>query len=76
MFCVSSIDALIAYYDLFKARKAEGAHTLRIATIFTITDNEEDKDANGGIPDENLDIDGNAPINVHSRDKLDEYIAD
>ena len=76
MFCVSSIDALIAYYDLFKARKAEGAHNLRIATIFTFTDNEEDKDANGGIPDENLDIDGNAPVNVHTREKLDEYIAD
>lgn len=76
MFCVSSIDALIAYYELFKARKQEGAHNLRIATIFTFTDNEEDKDANGEIPDTDMDIGGSAPVNVHSRDKLDEYIAD
>lgn len=73
IFCVSSIDTLIKYYDLFYAKKEAGKHNLRVATIFSFTANEDDKDANGFIPDADLDING-ATINQHSRDKLDEYI--
>ncbi|WP_020602576.1 type I restriction endonuclease subunit R [Spirosoma spitsbergense] len=76
MFCVSSVDMLIRYYDLFKRKKAEGKHTLRLATIFSYTDNEEDKDANGNIPDDDVEVPEGANINTHSRDKLDEYIGD
>ena len=47
MFCVSSVDTLIRYYDLFQAKKEAGLHNLRIATIFSYGVNEEDKDANG-----------------------------
>jgi type I restriction enzyme R subunit len=47
MFCVSSIDTLIKYYQLFKERQKKGAHNLKIATIFSYTANEEDKDADG-----------------------------
>lgn len=71
--CVSSIDTLIKYYDIFYSKKESGGHNLRIATIFSFTANEDDKDANGFIPDASLDIEG-ATINQHSRDKLDEYI--
>lgn len=74
LFCVSSIDTLIKYYDLFYAKKEAGQHNLRIATIFSFTANEDDKDANGFIPDAELDIKEGAVINQHSRDKLDEYI--
>jgi len=71
--CVSSIDTLINYYDLFYNKKLVGEHNLRLATIFSFTANEDDKDANGFIPDASLDIEG-VTINQHSRDKLDEYI--
>lgn len=47
MFCVSSVETLIKYYQLFKEREEKGAHNLKIATIFSYTTNEEDKDANG-----------------------------
>jgi len=74
MFCVSSIDVLTNYYDIFQQKKEAGEHNLKIATIFSFTANEDDKDANGFIPDASLDVD-TAPVNQHSRDKLDSYIA-
>lgn len=74
IFCVSSIETLTKYYDLFHAKKEAGKHNLKIATIFSFTANEDDKDANGFIPDAELEIKEGASINQHSRDKLDEYI--
>ena len=78
MFCVSSIETLIKYYDLFHAKKEAGQHNLRIATIFSYATNEDDKEANGFIPEE-LSIMEEPPrvlygLQAHSRDKLDEYI--
>ncbi len=73
MFCVSSIAVLTQYYELFQQKKEAGEHSLKIATIFSFTANEEDKDADGFIPDASLDVD-NKPVNQHSRDKLDSYI--
>jgi type I restriction enzyme, R subunit len=35
MFCVSSIETLIKYYDIFQKKKEEGKHNLKIATIFS-----------------------------------------
>lgn len=75
MLCVSSVDMLIRYYELFRRKREEGKHNLRLATIFSYTANEEDKDANGFIPDVDVVPDG-AVINQHSRDKLEEYIGD
>src|SRR6056297_2627740 len=43
--CVSNVKTLIAYYELFKAKKAAGEHDLRIATIFSYQANEEDAEA-------------------------------
>lgn len=74
MFCVSSIDMLAKYYEAFAKKKADGKHNLRIATIFSYTANEDDKDANGLLEADILD--DTAPVNLHSRDKLDNYIAD
>ena len=74
MFCVSSVDILIKYYELLKAKKEAGEHRLNIATIFSYNVNEPDKDANGQIEEE--DVNDDAPVNKHTRDKLDEFIAD
>jgi len=72
---VANVKSLIAYYELFQAKKEAGAHNLRIGTIFSYQANEEDADADGmgtgdDMPDESK------PVNKHSREKLDEYIAD
>lgn len=74
MMTVSSVEMLIKYYELFKSKQ----HNLKIATIFSYSANEEDKDAIGEI---NLDESDGAHvdeehINKHSREKLDEFIED
>lgn len=74
MMCVSSVDVLTKYYELFKSKK----HNLKIATIFSYSANEEDKDANGVYELDEGDgahID-ETHINKHSRDKLEEYMKD
>ena len=77
MFCVSSVEMLIKYYDLFLKLKQEGKHNLNIATIFSfgandsmITDTEDydEKDFNEvAEPKESYN-------SYHKRDKLEEYI--
>lgn len=73
---VGSVDALIQYYEFFARKKAAGLHDLRVATIFTYGTNEDDKDANGLISEPEFDIARDTPVNAHSRDKLDSFIAD
>lgn len=75
MFCVSSVDVLTAYYDLFQSKKEAGEHNLRIGTIFSYAANEDDKDANDDIAEETTDMTSKV-VNEHSRDKLESYIAD
>jgi type I restriction enzyme R subunit len=77
MFCVSSVDTLIKYYDIFQKKKLSGEHNLRIATIFSYTANEDDADANGFIPEELSVVEETKALyglQVHSREKLDEFI--
>lgn len=76
IFCVSSVETLIKYYELFRAKKAAGEHDLRVVTIFSYTANEDDKDADGMLDEPGFDIAADTPINRHSREKLDEFIAD
>jgi len=78
IFCVSSVKTLIDYYKILKDKKEAGDHNLRVAAIFSYQANEEDRDAGGGfiepvIPDNGG---GDAPVNRHSREKLEECIAD
>ena len=75
MFCVSSVDMLIKYYELFAAKKKDGQHKLKVATIFSYTSNEEDPDADG-ILDEDCEIGGGEGGNPHTREKIDGFIAD
>lgn len=74
--CVSSIDALIKYYEMFAAKKAAGDHDLRVGTIFTYAANENDSDADGLIGDPDLDPSDSSTVNTHTRDKLHRFIAD
>ncbi|MDZ7899852.1 MAG: type I restriction endonuclease subunit R [Arcicella sp.] len=79
MFCVDSVKTLIKYYDLLKQKKQEGKHNLNIATIFSYASNEDDADANGFIPEEVSVVEEPKALyglNVHSREKLDEFIED
>ncbi|MFT6568280.1 MAG: type I restriction enzyme R subunit [Parvibaculaceae bacterium] len=75
MLCVSSVDALIGYYEAFKRKKEAGEHDLRVATIFTYAANEEDPDADGLIGDPDLNV-VDVPVNVHKRDRLEEFVGD
>ena len=79
MLCVSSTDILVKYYDLFRKKKEEGKHNLKIVTIFSYVANEEDADANGFIPEE-VSVVEEAPVlyglHQHKRDKLESYIGD
>ena len=77
MFCVSSVEMLIKYYDLFLKLKEEGKHDLNIATIFSFgandsmisdTDDYDSKDFNEVAEREEV---YNA---YHKRDKLESYI--
>ena len=72
--CVSSIDVLCKYYESFKSKD----HNLKIATIFSYSANEDDKDANGiyELDETNGAYIDDRHINKHSREKLDEYIED
>jgi type I restriction enzyme R subunit len=77
MFCVSSIPALIRYYELLQRKRMLGNHDLKIATIFSYIANEDDVDANGFIPEE-ISVAAEPEIayatNPHTREKLDEFI--
>ncbi len=76
MMCVTDVEMLINYYEIFKAKKAAGEHDLRVITCFTYGANEDDADANGliGEPDFNLQTD--EPENKHTREKLEQYVED
>ena len=76
MMCVGSVDMLIKYYDAFKAKKLAGEHDLRVASIFTYAANENDDDANGELDDVSTELGAPNSVSKHTREKLDEIIAD
>ena len=81
IFCVPNVKTLIKYYELFKARKLEGKHNLRVATIYSYKANQLDEDAVGFMPDEDYEdfkVE-ETPLHYdtpHTREKLDEFIGD
>jgi type I restriction enzyme R subunit len=79
MFCVSSVQTLIQYYDIFYSMKAEEKHNLTIGTIFSFQANEDDQEANtyGYEDTELLDQAAEPALSKfsHSREKLDEFIS-
>lgn len=77
IFCVSSVPILIEYYKLLLKKKEDGKHNLRLATIFSYSPNEEDKDAVGFVDDEEflMVAEPQAEYNTqHTRDELEDFI--
>lgn len=82
MFCVSSVNTLIQYYELFEKVQAEKQQQdksfkpLTVATIFSYSANEavDPNNANTGLIDEES-TDIPTQVNQSSRDQLDRYIA-
>ena len=75
IFCVSSIGTLVKYYNLFKQKKDNGEHNLKVATIFSYQANENDRDANGFIEPDDIEM-KTVPVDLHSRERLDGFIHD
>lgn len=78
IFCVSSVETLIKYYDILQRKKLAGEHDLRIATIFSYVANENDADANGFLNEELSVVEEPKALyglQAHSREKLDEFIS-
>ena len=79
IFCVSSVPILIEYYKLLLQKKKDGKHNLRLATIFSYSANEEDKDAVGFVDDEEFLMAAEPELEYntqHTRDELEEFIKD
>ncbi len=82
MFCVAGIPELIQYYELFAKKKEEGKHKLNIATIFSYEANEEQEFELGNLDSEQIKeraakyLNEGQTAKLHSRDKLDSFIAD
>ena len=77
MMCVSSVDVLNTYYDLFKQKKVAGEHDLRVVTIFTYNPNEADAEATGETGDPTMEItDDGSQKAKQSREKLEACVED
>lgn len=80
MFCVSSIEVLQKYYDLFQKKKEEGKHNLKIATIFSYGTNTLEENATGNFRLEDEDDLGKVAEpqaqygDSHNRNILEKYI--
>ena len=77
MFCVSSVDMLIKYYDIFAKLKQEGKHNLNVATIFSYGANDDMKDDLDELDANEFDLaaEPSPSYNLyHNRDKLEQYI--
>ena len=81
IFCVSSVEILIEYYQLFLQKKARGEHSLRLATIYSYQANEEDKNALG-LGESDVDFQAlkaaeeSGSYFSHSRDHLEHFIGE
>lgn len=81
MFCVSSVETLIQYYQLFLDKKAAGEHDLKLATIFSYQANEADYNAMGlGATDVDFAAvkaaEDSGQYLKHSRDHLERFIGE
>ncbi|MDO3424236.1 MULTISPECIES: type I restriction endonuclease subunit R [Chryseobacterium] len=77
MMCVQDIDSVIQYYEIFKRKKQEGQHELKIATIFSFAQNEEEMEdavySQLGMVAEPQAVYGYKP---HRRELLETYVQD
>lgn len=77
MMCVQDIDSVIQYYEIFKRKKQEGQHDLKIATIFSFAQNEEEMEdavySQLGMVAEPQAVYGYKP---HRKELLETYVQD
>lgn len=77
MFCVSNVESLIRYMEVFNRLKAEGKNKLNIATIFSYGANDDMMEIDSDYDDKDFNevAEPQAEYNAtHKRDKLEEYI--
>ena len=86
MFCVSSVETLIKYYQLFHQKRQDGLHNLKIATIFSYAANEDDAEAKGLFIDDEFSEENPTELLIaaepktaynskHTREYLDDFIS-
>ena len=78
MMCVQDIDAVIQYYEIFKRKKQEGVHNLKVTTIFSFGQNEDEmEDITSSqlamVAEERAEY-GN--LKPHRREVLEQYVED
>lgn len=76
MFCVSSIDTLVKYYELFREKQQGLSQPLTVATIYSYQSNEEDQDVGSYFLEDSDILGEESYVSAHSRDKLEEFIAE
>lgn len=77
MMCVQDIDAVIHYYEIFKRKRLNGEHNLKIATIFSFAQNEEEMEESV-ISQINMAAEPHAEYGYkpHRRELLENYVQD
>ena len=77
MMCVQDIDSVIQYYEIFKRKKQTGKHNLKVATIFSFSQNEEEIE---DIILEKMNIAAETQVEYgykpHRRELLESYVQD
>lgn len=79
MMCVQDIDSVIQYYEIFKRKKQEGQHDLKIATIFSFAQNEEEMKDPVYAPLNMVaepEVEYESRYVPHRRELLETYVAD
>lgn len=77
IFCVNDIDTLVNYYELFKQKRLNNEHKLKIATIFSYQANADTSDDTGFIDNDAISgAEEGQAVNPHNRDKLESFIQD
>jgi type I restriction enzyme R subunit len=78
MFCVSSVDMLIKYYEVFRRKRENGLHALKIATIFSYGQNEDEMDMDdmGELETLSMAAEPQAEYKLapHRREVLERYV--
>lgn len=77
MMCVQDIDAVISYYEIFNRKKRNGEHDLKITTIFSYAQNEDEMEE-GMVKDYSIAAEPNAEYGYkpHRRELLERYVKD
>lgn len=78
MMCVQDIDSVIQYYEIFKAKKQLGEHDLKVVTIFSFAQNEDEISYQIEEPPLNMAAEPSTQYGYkpHRRELLDNYIDD